>query len=174
MDTRHCAHSPIAGRPQHPLQIQPRSFNITDWHLCCILTACQTVLRGHMQQAGMQMASASIHNQNLFKFDGAFRCCAAGRHNLIMCCRYIELLKDAVDSKGSGRGLFFSYGADLTLTQQRVAILAENAEWTGQPLWKRADTRFFWNRKLALPFMGAPPPFPQAPLLPFLLGIICM
>ncbi|KAK9864404.1 hypothetical protein WJX84_006665 [Apatococcus fuscideae] len=69
--------------------------------------------------------------------------------------RYVELLKDAVDPKGSGRGLFFSYGADLTLTQQRVAILAESPDWVGQPLWKRADTRFFWNRKLALPFMEA-------------------
>ncbi len=36
-------------------------------------------------------------------------------------CRYTRLLKEAFNPAGAGRGLFFSFDADVTLTQQRYA-----------------------------------------------------
>ncbi len=38
--------------------------------------------------------------------------------------RYTDLLRDAFNPHGAGRGLFFSFDADITLTQQRCAISA--------------------------------------------------
>ncbi|CAD6579043.1 MAG: hypothetical protein TREMPRED_002343 [Tremellales sp. Tagirdzhanova-0007] len=54
-----------------------------------------------------------------------------------------ELISLVEQGLKSGR-LWFSYGWDLTNTLQRQKA----AEGTRQPLWKRADERFFWNRYL--------------------------
>ncbi len=66
--------------------------------------------------------------------------------------RYIDLLRTALNPAEAGRGLYFSYGADITLTQQRWAEAGEKA---GKLLGKRAEPRFFWNRHLLASFTGA-------------------
>ena len=68
-------------------------------------------------------------------------------------CRYAALLRYAIDPSGAGKGLFFSYAADLTLTQQRYADL--DASVKTKPLHARADQRFFFNRQLVTPLLGA-------------------
>ncbi|GBG59110.1 hypothetical protein CBR_g32128 [Chara braunii] len=50
-------------------------------------------------------------------------------------------------------GLFFSYSADITISAQKLATALKNDEWKLQPLWKRAEPRFFWNRHLAQAFI---------------------
>ena len=67
----------------------------------------------------------------------------------------MALLREALDPAGAGCGLFFSHGADLTLTQERWAAVAANAKLAAAPLWRRADARFFWNRHLTLLLTGA-------------------
>ncbi|KAK9809957.1 hypothetical protein WJX72_002549 [[Myrmecia] bisecta] len=69
--------------------------------------------------------------------------------------RYIELLEHALDPLGAGRGLFFSYGSDITLTQQRYATLVAENAMAAKPLAARADPRFFWNKVLARPLTEA-------------------
>jgi hypothetical protein len=69
--------------------------------------------------------------------------------------RLVTLLEDAVDPQGSGRSLYFAYGADVTLTSQRSAAVLSDAALSAKPLWARADNRFFWNRQLAKPLIGA-------------------
>mmetsp|Transcript_34815 Transcript_34815/g.88218 ORF Transcript_34815/g.88218 Transcript_34815/m.88218 type:complete len:689 (-) Transcript_34815:380-2446(-) len=69
----------------------------------------------------------------------------------------LGLLEDAVDPGRSGRGLYFSYFHDLTLTLQRSAELraASPDAFTAQVPAQRADPRFLWNRALARPLMAA-------------------
>ena len=43
--------------------------------------------------------------------------------------------------------LWFSYGWDLTNTLQRQQDLLE-AGRSAEPMWKKADDRFFWNKHL--------------------------
>lgn len=43
---------------------------------------------------------------------------------------------------------YFSYDYDLTLSTQRIANIRADATASALPLWKRADSRFFWNRYL--------------------------
>lgn len=50
---------------------------------------------------------------------------------------YLGLLKSFIKSGP----MYFSYSFDITNTFQRQAQLG-----TSQPLWKRADDRFFWNK----------------------------
>jgi hypothetical protein len=50
---------------------------------------------------------------------------------------YLTLLKGFIKSSP----LYFSYSSDLTNTFQRQAQIDQS-----QPLWMRADDRFFWNR----------------------------
>lgn len=69
----------------------------------------------------------------------------------------MALLREALDPAGAGRGLFFSHGADLTLTQQRWVAAAADTKLAAAPLWRRADPRFFWNRHLTLLLTGARP-----------------
>ncbi|KAK9821752.1 hypothetical protein WJX81_003319 [Elliptochloris bilobata] len=69
--------------------------------------------------------------------------------------RYVALIREALDPAGAGRGLFFSHGADLTLSQQRWAAVAADPSLATAPLWRRADARFFWNKFLTLPLTGA-------------------
>ncbi|CAL8466862.1 g6398 [Coccomyxa elongata] len=63
--------------------------------------------------------------------------------------KYIDLLRTAMNPAEAGRGLYFSYGADITLTQQRWAEAGEKAS---KLLGKRAEPRFFWNRHLLASF----------------------
>ena len=72
----------------------------------------------------------------------------------LLVCRYAALLRYAIDPSGAGKGLFFSYAADLTLTQQRYADLDTSVK--AKPLHARADQRFFFNRQLVAPLLGKP------------------
>jgi hypothetical protein len=59
-----------------------------------------------------------------------------------------ELLS-LVESGLKGGKLWFSHGVDLTNSLQRQMEQEEAGEGVGkQPLWKRADDRFFWNKYL--------------------------
>lgn len=69
-------------------------------------------------------------------------------------CRYAGLLRYAVDPSGAGKGLFFSYGADLTLTQQRRDVIAKDDSLRNASLADRADGRFFFNRQLTQRLKG--------------------
>jgi hypothetical protein len=51
--------------------------------------------------------------------------------------RYLSILKDFIKASP----MYFSYALDVTSSFQKQAM----ADLT-QPLWKRADDRFFWNR----------------------------
>lgn len=53
-----------------------------------------------------------------------------------------------------GQKFYFSYGTDVTLTQQRWVSIYGNAEATNKPMWANADKRFWWNRFLTQPFTG--------------------
>ena len=78
-----------------------------------------------------------------------------GKLDLIMVVhRYAKLLSYAVDPSGAGRGLFFSYSTDLTLTQQRYTTLQADASASKKTLWSRADPRFFFNRQLTSVLTG--------------------
>jgi len=50
---------------------------------------------------------------------------------------------------------YFSYDYDLTLSTQRIAEIRSDAAQSALPLWKRADTRFFWNSFLSRELMAA-------------------
>ena len=69
-------------------------------------------------------------------------------------CRYIALLRKALDPSDAGKGLYFSRTADLTLTQQRAAELEEQDGREDAPFTRRTEQRFFWNRHLLAPFLG--------------------
>ncbi len=69
--------------------------------------------------------------------------------------RYISLLKTALNPAEAGRGLYFSYGADVTLTQQRYAETQGKGEEAGRFVGERAEPRFLWNRHLLALFLGA-------------------
>ena len=83
-----------------------------------------------------------------------------------------------MDPNGAGKGLFFSYGADLTLTQQRQAVVSQDASLKNASLADRADTRFFFNRQLTLKLKGHCHLFYfntlRFPLLSYLKNTFCM
>lgn len=58
--------------------------------------------------------------------------------------RYLQLLHLAF----SEHSFFFSTNSDVTLTQQKLSQL--DARQLAQPLWSRADHRFFWNREVVV------------------------
>lgn len=66
------------------------------------------------------------------------------------CRRYVSLLRDALSPAVFGRHVYFSYGADLTLSTERWNALASPG---GAAVAKlpaaRADPRFFWNKCVA-------------------------
>lgn len=64
------------------------------------------------------------------------------------------MLRYAVDPAGAGKGLFFSYEADLTLTQQRSDVVNKDASLKNASLIERADSRFFFNRQLTIKVTG--------------------
>ena len=76
-------------------------------------------------------------------------------HQRCHACRYLNLLRDAFNGSGSGRGLHFSFDANITQTQQRAARLAADAGAAAKPLYASAEPRFFWNQKLLQPVIGA-------------------
>ncbi|KAL6764565.1 phosphoinositide phosphatase [Haematococcus lacustris] len=69
----------------------------------------------------------------------------------------LSLLEEAVHPCGAGRGLYFSYFHDLTLTTQRAASLrvSDPAAFAAQLPVERADSRFFWNKVAAAPLIKA-------------------
>lgn len=72
-------------------------------------------------------------------------------------CRYIALLRKALDPSDAGKGLYFSHTADLTLTQQRAAELEAAGGKEDSALTARSEQRFFWNKHLLAPFLGTLP-----------------
>ena len=72
-------------------------------------------------------------------------------------CRYIALLRKALDPSDAGKGLYFSHAADLTLTQQRAAELEAAGGKEDSALTARSEQRFFWNKHLLAPFLGGLP-----------------
>ena len=79
-------------------------------------------------------------------------CVKPGAH-----CRYIALLRKALDPSDAGKGLYYSCTADLTLTQQRAAELEAAGGKEDSALTARSEQRFFWNKHLLSPFLGQPP-----------------
>jgi hypothetical protein len=73
-----------------------------------------------------------------------------------MVCRYAGLLRFALAPTGAGKGLFFSYEADVSLTQQGHEKLAADATLKNASLADRADQRFFFNRQLTRHLAGLP------------------
>ena len=67
----------------------------------------------------------------------------------------MQLIEDACDPGVFGQQFFYSYGTDITLTQQRFTALSESSSGDQKPQWARADKRFFWNRHLTQPFTGS-------------------
>ena len=70
-------------------------------------------------------------------------------------CRYLNLLRDAFNGSGSGRGLHFSFDTNITQTQQRAARVAADPGAAAKSLHATAETRFFWNQTLLQPLIGA-------------------
>lgn len=58
--------------------------------------------------------------------------------------RLIALMKESLYSGP----LYFSYDYDLTSSMQRQVQQSAGSVGTAEPLWKRADERFFWNMHL--------------------------
>jgi hypothetical protein len=58
--------------------------------------------------------------------------------------RYLQLLHRAF----SETNFFFSQTYDVTLTQQKLAQLSQRD--FSEPIWTRADHRFFWNREVII------------------------
>lgn len=56
--------------------------------------------------------------------------------------RFLKLLNLGFDE----HSFYFSYTSEITLTQQRLAKV--NMRQASDPLWSKADLRFFWNRDL--------------------------
>lgn len=56
--------------------------------------------------------------------------------------RYLKLLNLGFDD----HSFYFSHTSEITLTQQRIAKMSSKT--ANDPLWSKADLRFFWNRDL--------------------------
>lgn len=99
--------------------------------------------------------------------------------------RYVELLKKAVAAGTTGGGLYFSYGADLTLTTQAFDQLAAPTPPLSSPpskdgddkktpppaLYSRADPKVWWNKNLCDPLLSSE--MGAANLSPFVVPFIC-
>lgn len=67
----------------------------------------------------------------------------------------MELIEDACDPGIFGQQFFYSYGTDITLTQQRMSDMTrDDPAAARKPQWARADKRFFWNKYLTQPLIG--------------------
>jgi hypothetical protein len=71
------------------------------------------------------------------------------------CRRFLKLLKSGTDPKRYGGSLYFAYGGDVTLTQQRYEAVRGDPQVASLAPWQRAAPSFFWNRALAQPLLGA-------------------
>ena len=69
-------------------------------------------------------------------------------------CRLVELLEDGADPGMFGQKFYFSYGTDITLTQQRWTSIYGGSQTGNKPMWANADKRFWWNRFLTQPLTG--------------------
>lgn len=72
---------------------------------------------------------------------------------LLLLHRYLKLLKQGLDPKDAGQGLFYSYNTNLTLSEQRSS--QQSADPPSKLAWQQAEPRYFWNRHLAAPLTGA-------------------
>ncbi|TPX40480.1 hypothetical protein SeMB42_g05977 [Synchytrium endobioticum] len=73
----------------------------------------------------------------------------------------------------ASRMLYFSYTYDLTHSLQRQAQMNANAIHAKQPLWQKADVRFFWNSYLQRRFIDSTLRDNEQDLSNFVLPIIC-
>lgn len=78
-------------------------------------------------------------------------CTRAPVHLLL---RFLKLLKSGTDPALYGGSLYFAYGGDVTLNQQRYEEVHSNPKYAGTAPWQRAAPSFFWNRALAQPLLG--------------------
>lgn len=80
--------------------------------------------------------------------------------------RYLAMLKLVLGLPG----VYFSYTYDITHSSQRISAFSD--EQKQQPLWARADRRFFWNRFLSEPLIHATSATPQVSrfILPLIVG----
>lgn len=82
----------------------------------------------------------------------------------------LKLLSDGVDPEGSGRGMYFSYFYDVTLSAQRTALIAQDGSAGMQTAAARADKSFFWNYHLSKPLIDAKA---DRFVIPAILGFVC-
>jgi len=86
--------------------------------------------------------------------------------------KYAGLLRYAVAPNGAGRGLYLSYEADVSLTQQGYKKVAADAHLKNASLAERADPRFFFNRQLAKHLTEAKVPGVDAFVVPVIMGSV--
>lgn len=70
-------------------------------------------------------------------------------------CSFLKLLKSGTDPRRHGGSLYFAYGGDVTLSQQRYEAVHADPRTASLAPWQRAAPSFFWNRALAQPLLGA-------------------
>jgi len=72
----------------------------------------------------------------------------------------------------SVKSLYYAGDWDVTLNvQRRAALLAENAS-SALPLWRRAESRFFWNSQLLQPIMALDNPAADRWALPAMMAFV--
>ena len=73
--------------------------------------------------------------------------------------RFLRLVKSGTDPSRYGGSLYFSYGGDATLSQQRYEEVHSSSDSgagaAASTPWQRAAPAFTWNRALAQPLLGA-------------------
>ncbi|KAL4856549.1 Phosphoinositide phosphatase SAC7 [Chlorella vulgaris] len=69
--------------------------------------------------------------------------------------RFLKLLKSGTDPRRHGGSLYFAYGGDVTLSQQRYEAVHADPRTASLAPWQRAAPAFFWNRALAQPLLEA-------------------
>lgn len=98
-----------------------------------------------------------LHTQHMHNAPGgdiAWEASTGTTVELLLCRRYLSLLRAGVDPEQHGGSVYFSYGGDITLTQQRYDAVRADPKNASRPAWQRADPAFFWNRHLAQPLLG--------------------
>lgn len=81
--------------------------------------------------------------------------------------RLIALLGQAIGPSAAGRGLYFAYERNLTLSQQRLSKAMERS--AGAQLWQHSSQDFWWNEALSRPLCAAGA---HAFVLPCILGFV--
>ena len=62
-----------------------------------------------------------------------------------------RLVLEQINNIVSSGNIYFSYTCDITNSFQRRWSLSEQS--AAEPLWKKADDRFFWNKALVQPLV---------------------